>query len=454
MNRRHFLRQISAIGAGAALAQLGMFSARAKAAAGDYKALVCVFLYGGNDGNNTVIPMDTAGYASYAKVRNPSSLGLLQTDLKPLIETGASSALYGLHPALTDLQTLWNAGQMAVLLNTGTLVHPLTKNQYLSPSFAKPLGLFSHLDQQRQWQAAVSTEPSATGWGGRLMDAVASLNTGSTAPSMISTVGNNLFLTSAATHTINIPITSTSFGLSGQDNSNLGVIRSNALHQLLGADRDVNLVNAGQDIVSSALSTSSLLSPILGSNATSASQPFATLTSNIAQQLHAVAKVIEAVNNGSLAASRQVFMVSLGGFDTHTGQLARQSALLSQLGPALKAFNDSMIAIGQSSNVTSFTLSDFARTFKPNTNGGTDHAWGNHHFILGGAVKGQRIYGVMPNLVLGGSDDAGSEGRWIPTTSVDQYSATLATWFGVTPLGLASVLPNLEQFQTTNLGFL
>lgn len=449
MNRRHFLRQVGAIGAGAALAQLGMFSASAQAAAGDYKALVCVFLFGGNDGNNTVVPLDATGYANYYNVRG-TQLGLLQSDLKPLNEAG-SVLRYGLHPALTDLQTLWDAGQMAVLLNTGTLVQPLTHDQYLSPAFAKPLGLFSHLDQQRQWQASVSTAPSATGWGGRLADAVAGLNAGSSVPSMISTGGNSLLLTGAATHAVNIPVSGTSFGLSGLDGTTLGVTRANALRQLLGIDRNVDLVSAGQDIFTSALSTSALLSPVLASNTTTASQPFATLTSSIAQQLHAVAKVIEA--RGSLGASRQIFMVSLGGFDTHTTQLARQSALFAQLGPALKAFNDAMVAIGESTNVTSFTLSDFARTLKPNTGGGSDHAWGNHHVILGGAVKGQRVYGSMPSLVLGGPDDAGSEGRWIPTTSVDQYAATLAAWFGVSPSGLAAVLPNLAQFPTANLGF-
>ncbi len=449
MNRRHFLRQVGAIGASAAMAQLGMFSARAAAATGDYKALVCVFLFGGNDGNNTVIPLDSAGYANYYNVRG-TQLGLQQSVIKPLNEAG-NVLRYGLHPDLTDLQTLWDAGQMAVLLNTGTLVQPLTHDQYLSPGFPKPMSLFSHLDQQRQWQAALSTAPSPTGWGGRLVDEVAALNSASRIPAMISTAGNSLMLTSSAAHAINIPINGTSFGLNGVNNTALSVTRSNALQLLLGIDRDTDLVNAGQTIFTSALTTSALLSPVLSNNTTTASLPFANLTTNISQQLHAVAKVIEA--RSSLGAARQVFMVSLGGFDTHTNQLARQSALFGQLGPALKAFNDAMVAIGESANVTSFTLSDFARTLKPNTGGGSDHAWGNHHFIIGGAVKGQRIYGSMPSLVLAGPDDAGAEGRWIPTTSVDQYAATLATWFGVSPAGLASVIPNLAQFPVSNLGF-
>ncbi len=449
MNRRHFLRQMGAIGASAAMAQLGMFSARAAAATGDYKALVCVFLFGGNDGNNMVIPLDATGYANYYNVRG-TQLGLQQSVIKPLNEAG-NVLRYGLHPDLTDLQTLWDAGQMAVLLNTGTLVQPLTHDQYLSPNFPKPMSLFSHLDQQRQWQAALSTAPSPTGWGGRLVDDVAALNSASRIPAMISTAGNSLMLTSSAAHAINIPINGTSFGLNGTNNTALSVTRSNALQQLLGIDRDTDLVNAGQTIFNSALDTSASLSPILSSNTTTASLPFANLTTNIAQQLHAVAKVIEA--RSSLGAARQVFMVSLGGFDTHTNQLARQSALFAQLGPALKAFNDSMVTIGESANVTSFTLSDFARTLKPNTGGGSDHAWGNHHFIIGGAVKGQRIYGSMPSLVLAGPDDAGAEGRWIPTTSVDQYAATLAAWFGVSPAGLATVIPNLAQFPVSNLGF-
>lgn len=450
MDRRHFLRHASALGAGAALAQLGMLSARAQVVASDYKALVCVFLYGGNDGNNTIVPIDSGGYAAYAGVRGP--IALAQPSLLPLVETDGA-VRYGLHPSLggaTGLQGLWDGGELAIVGNVGTLVEPLTKAQYLSAGAAKPASLFSHIDQQHQWQASLSDSPSQTGWGGRLADQLASLNTGSSVPAMISTSGNNLFVTGRATQALTIP-TSGSFGLRGFDNSTAGVARLAALRALLGADRGADLLDAAQDVMTGALQSSAVLNPILTTTTSPASGYFAGLTSGIAKQLLAVAKVVEA--RASLGARRQVFLVSLGSFDTHTNELTTHETLFGALGTALKAFHDAMGGIGAGSSVTSFTLSDFARTCKPNTNGGTDHAWGNHHFVAGGAVKGRQIYGTWPTLELGGPDDEGAEGRWIPTTAVDQYAATLASWFGVDATGLAAVLPNLKSFAPATLGF-
>lgn len=447
MNRRDFLRHMRGIGAGAALAQLGLLGSRALAAPGDYKALVCIFLTGGNDGNNTIVPIDTAGYANYSAIRG--SLALPQANLVPLPEVGGALR-FGLHPGLTAWQSIWNAGQMAVLLNTGTLLQPLTLAQYQASTSVRPLNLFSHIDQQHQWQTAISDTPSSTGWGGRIADQLAAANAGSSVPTMITTSGNNLFVTGKASRALAVPV-SGSFGLSGTGTSGANLARTNALKQLLGVDKDAQLVDAAQDIVTNALNYSTMLSPLLASNTTPAAVPFATLTSGISKQLLAIAKIIEA--RTTLNATRQIFLVSLDGFDTHTNELNSQANLFGQLGPAVKAFYDAMVAIGENTNVTTFTLSDFSRTFKPNTGGGTDHAWGNNHFIIGGAVHGQRFYGTQPALILGGPDDTSQEGRWIPTTAVDQYAATLATWFGVSPAGLASVLPNLSQFPTANLGF-
>lgn len=447
MNRRDFLRHLGGIGAGAALAQLGLLGSRALAAPGDYKALVCIFLAGGNDGNNTIVPIDTAGYANYAAVRG--SLALPQANLAPLTEAGGALR-FGLHPGLAAWQTIWNAGQMAVLLNAGTLLQPLTLAQYQASTSVRPLNLFSHIDQQRQWQSAISGLPGNTGWGGRIADQLAAVNAGSSVPTMITTSGNNLFVTGQASRTLAVPV-SGSFGLHGTGTSGANLARTTALSQLLGIDKDALLVDATQDIATSALDYSATLGPLLAANTTPAAAPFATLTSNISKQLLAIAKIIEARTAHN--ATRQIFLASLGGFDTHTNQLNTQANLFGQLGPAVKAFYDAMVAIGENANVTTFTLSDFSRTLKPNTNGGTDHAWGNNHFILGGAVHGQRVYGTQPTLSLGGPDDTSKEGRWIPTTAVDQYAATLATWFGVSPAGLASVLPNLSRFATANLGF-
>jgi uncharacterized protein (DUF1501 family) len=447
MNRRDFLRHMGGIGAGAALAQLGLLGSRALAAPGDYKALVCIFLTGGNDGNNTIVPIDTAGYANYSAIRG--TLALPQANLVPLPEVGGALR-FGLHPGLTDWQAIWNAGQMAALLNAGTLLQPLTTAQYQASTSVRPLNLFSHIDQQHQWQTAISDAPSTTGWGGRIADQLAAANAGSSVPTMITTSGNNLFVTGQASRALAVPV-SGSFGLRGTGTSGANLARTNAFTQLLGVDKDALLVDAAQDIVTNALNYSVTLSPLLASNTTPAAAPFATLTSGISKQLLAIAKIIEA--RTTLNATRQIFFASLGSFDTHTNELNTQANLFGQLGPAVKAFYDAMVAIGENANVTTFTLSDFSRTFKPNTGGGTDHAWGNNHFIIGGAVHGQRFYGTQPTLALGGPDDTSQEGRWIPTTAVDQYAATLAAWFGVSPAGLASVLPNLSQFPTANLGF-
>jgi uncharacterized protein (DUF1501 family) len=428
--------------------QLGLLSRRAYALPGDYKALVCLFLAGGNDGNNTLVPVPTTPYTAYAAIRG--ALALPQANLVQLPEIGGA-VNYGLHPGLAGWQAIWNAGHMAVLHNAGTLVQPMTRVQYLASPGNRPESLFSHSDQQAQWQTSISSAPSGSGWGGRLAEAINGLNAGAGVPTMISTAGNSLFLTGGALRALSIPVTG-SFGVRGLDNSAAGTARTNALRQLLGLDREAELVSAAQDIAGSAINNALALDPILASNTGAVVAPFAGLTSNIARQLLAVAKVIEA--RTTLNPTRQIFLVSLGGFDTHANQLGAHANLLGQLGPAVKAFYDAMIAIGENDKVTSFTISDFSRTYKPNTGGGTDHAWGNTHFIIGGAVRGQRFYGTAPIPVLGGGDDTDNEGRWIPTTSVDQYAATLAGWFGVSPASLVNVLPNLSSFATANLGFI
>jgi uncharacterized protein (DUF1501 family) len=448
MKRRTFLTHAGALAGGAALGQLGLIAANA-APADDYKALLCVFLYGGNDANNTIVPLDTAGYASYAATR--SYLALPQAELLPL-EVSAGSPLYGLHPALAGLQSLWAAGNLAVVANVGTLVQPLTKAQYLLTTTTKPESLFSHIDQQHQWQASISsTSSSNSGWGGRLSDQLASLNAGASVPPMISTGGNNLFVTGAASQALVIP-TSGSFGLNGFSSDATDTARLSALQQLLNIDQSDNLVAAAQSVMTGALASSAVLNPILTSTTATLSARFSALTGNFAEQLLAIAKVIEA--RGTLGASRQVFLVTLGSFDTHTDQLKTQQTLLAQLNAGLAAFHGAMSDIGVGANVTSFTLSDFSRNFLPNTGGGTDHAWGSHPFVIGGAVNGGQIYGTMPTLELSGPDDASDLGRWIPTIAVDQFAATLASWFGADSTALASVLPNLAAFSPSNIGFI
>jgi uncharacterized protein (DUF1501 family) len=446
MKRRKFLFHAGALAGTAALGQLGVLASRA-APADDYKALVCIFLAGGNDTNNMVVPVDAVGYANYAQVRGP--LALSQAQLLPLQES-AGVLRYGFHPGLPGLQSLWAAGNLAVVANVGTLVQPLTKTQYLSNSTQKPATLFSHIDQQHEWQTSISTTSSNTGWGGRLSDQFNALNANATVPPMISTGGNNLFVTGAASQALVIP-TSGSFGLSGFSSSGGDAARRSALVSLLGVDRDADLPMAAQDVMSGALSSSATLNPILTATNTTVTQHFAGLTTSFASQLLAIAKVIEA--HSALGAQRQVFLATLGSFDTHTNELDTQQTLFAQLDPALAAFHGAMTAIGAGSNVTSFTLSDFSRTLAPNTGGGSDHAWGSHHMVIGGAVHGGQVYGLMPTLALGGPDDEGGQGRWIPTIAVDQYAATLATWFGADATALKSVLPNLSAFSPSTLSF-
>jgi uncharacterized protein (DUF1501 family) len=448
MQRRAFIAHTGALMGTAALGQLGAFAAHA-ASASDYKALVCIFLYGGNDTNNMIVPLDSAGYANYAQTR--SYLALPQAQLLPL-SVASGNPQYGLHPALPGLQSLWAAGQLAVVANVGTLVQPLTKAQYLSTATVKPESLFSHIDQQHQWQASISsTSSSNSGWGGRLTDQLATLNVNASVPPMISTGGNNLFVTGAASQALVIPI-SGSFGLNGFSNSSADSARRSALEQLLSVDQSINLDQAAQAIMSGALASSAILNPILTTTDPTLSARFGGLTGNFAQQLLAIAKVIEA--RSSLGASRQVFLATLGSFDTHTNQLNQQQTLLAQLDAGLTAFHGAMADIGAGTSVTSFTLSDFSRNFLPNTGGGTDHAWGSHPVVIGDAVKGGQIYGTMPSLELSGPDDASDLGRWIPTIAVDQFAATLATWFGADATALAAVLPNLSAFSTGALGFI
>jgi uncharacterized protein (DUF1501 family) len=448
MQRRTFLRHAGALAGTAALGQLGMFAARAQTAS-DYKALVCIFLYGGNDANNTIVPMDTAGYANYAQTR--SYLALPQAQLLPLA-VSSGTPLFGLHPALPGLQSLWAAGSLAIVANVGTLVEPLTKTQYLSTTSLKPESLFSHIDQQHQWQASISsTSSSNSGWGGRLTDALSSLNATSQIPPMISTGGNNLFVTGAASQALVIP-TSGSFGLSGFSSDAADTARRAALEQLLGVDQGAPLTAAAQTIMTSALSSSAVLNPILKTTDATLAARFTGLTSNFALQMLAIAKVIEA--RATLGASRQVFLATLGSFDTHTDQLNTQQTLLSDLDAGLTAFHGAMADIGAGQSVTTFTLSDFSRNFLPNTGGGTDHAWGSHPMVIGDAVKGGALYGSMPTLELSGPDDASDLGRWIPTIAVDQFAATLASWFGADATALATVLPNLAAFSPTNIGFI
>lgn len=452
LHRRQFLQRGAALGTfGLAhcLPGIGMSAASAQALPG-YRALVCVFLFGGNDGNNMVIPVGATEYAAtYGAIRpDTSGINIPLASLLPV------TTRFGLHPALVELQPLFTGGKLAILANTGPLVEPITdRNQYLQKTKQRPENLFSHSDQQQQWMSSVSQGDIRTGWGGRLSDRLSGANspanTGVIVPMGLSFAGSQMFGNGVSTFPLALP-QSGSFGFSGTTTPSAAAYsaRLTALNTILTQDSAGPLASAAAGSFAAAIGSSGTLNPILTATTSSAIPAFAGLTSSISKQLLQVAKVIEA--RAALGHARDIFIVSEGGFDTHNGQLNTQQTLLRDLSQALNAFYNATVTLGVANSVTSFTLSDFGRTLKPATGSppGSDHAWGNHHFIMGGAVNGNVVYGTFPTLALGAAspDDATNEGRWIPTTSIEQYGGALATWLGASSADLDYIFPNRGRF--------
>jgi uncharacterized protein (DUF1501 family) len=364
---------------------------------------------------------------------------------------GAMREALGLHPTMTGLHGIAQAGKLAVLANVGSMVGPTTKAEYAAYK-NRPDSLFSHSDQQNQWQSAVATEDTNIGWGGRLADVVAPMNAGALMPVITSVAGSTLYVTGNAQSPLTIP-SSGSFGLQGFGTSAAQQARLTALNDLLKLHGEHSLAKTANERTQQAIALSGMVNPIITATNTTVTPLFTTAGNTLAAQLLQVAKLIEA--RATIGLKRQVFFVSIGGFDTHTNQLQAQGDLLQDVSDAMKSFYDATTLLGVANQVTTFTLSDFGRTFKAaaGSNPGSDHAWGNHMLIMGGAVSGG-LYGAMPQLVLGGPDDVSNEGRWLPTTSIDQYAATLAQWFGVPTAQIASVAPNINAFANKNLGFL
>lgn len=448
LNRRDFIRMSCCSAAAAAFlsgaGKFGLVQAYAQSAS-DYKALVCIFLFGGNDGNNVLMPFDNAGFQAYTSSR--PNLALAQSSVLP-ISTTTGNVPYALHPRLTDWQTLFNNKKMAMLANVGTLVAPVTRDQFLKRAKAVPQNLFSHYDQQRQMQTSIPQEIGTSGWGGRIADKLQSLNAPSAFPTITSvTVGNSILTVGVNTRPVTVA-PGQPFGFTHYDSSATSVARAIGAQQLLTLNSGVSLVQAANQEYSDSWTDSKLLYDAMA-GAPSLATTFPS--TYIGNELMQVAKIIQV--RAALGMKRQIFFCAMSGFDTHSNQLADQDALLAQLGPAMGAFYNATEELGVASQVTSFTLSDFGRTLAPASGGGSDHAWGNHHVIMGGAVKGGEVYGTYPTLSLGGPDDSGDEGRWIPTTSLDQYAATLASWFGVADGDLPGIFPNLTNFGTPKLGF-
>ena len=463
ISRRRFLGQSACAGLGltGALSTIGTLRLFNAALAGeglpannDFKALVCLFLYGGNDSNNTLVPRDLSAYEAYARDRG--ILALPRHDLLSINHNGDDGREFGFHPAMAPLQTLFNNGNMAVICNVGTLVAPITKAEYTSGGAAIPPHLFSHNDQQVQWQTSVPDSSRNIGWGGRLADLLQGLNQGSDISMNISIAGANFF--QVGQEVLQYHVTPAgSIGLRQSDATWSPIPELyQASGQMLQRSYGHLFEQEYASIMQRAIANDTLLKGVLA-NVPDYSElfPLSTLPdgglNRVAAQLRMILRLIQA--QSSLGMRRQIFFASLGGFDTHDAQLDDHHALLAELSNATADFHNATAALQRDQEVTLFTASDFNRTY--NSNGkGSDHAWGGHHFVMGGAVNGGALYGRMPVLENSGPDDTGNRGSWIPTISTDEMSATLARWFGVPASSLPMVLPNIGRFENPNLGFM
>src|SRR5581483_8187607 len=350
------------------------------------------------------------------------------------------------HPDLTSLANLFNQGKLTMVANVGTLVAPTTRNDYINGTAAVPINLFSHEDQSVQWMTSVPDRGDIrTGWGGRAADLVASLNSNSRVSLALSIAGTNTF---EVGNTVVPYLISPdgSLGLHGLGESTNDQIRIDGFKRLLALPHNNLFEQVYSDTMSRSIAENEVLSNALAGVSVNTQFP----DTDLGKQLAMVSKLIAARTN--LGMQRQIFFVAVGGYDTHGDQLAAQSGLLQELSGGMNAFYNATVELGVEQSVTTFTASDFGRTL-PTNGGGSDHGWGSHQFVMGGSVIGNRLYGSFPTLAVNGPDDT-EDGRWIPTTSVDEFSATLARWFGVAASDMATVFPNIGRFANPNLGFL
>ena len=474
-NRREFLRRsiASALGGAALYSQLGnlkLVSAATQLAKGgvfsDYKALVCVFLYGGNDATNTIVPYEIGPHGIYAATRpsmavaraDAQSQSLNPLAVQPGLPGGPASDGndYGLHPSMPAMRGLFNSQHAAIIGNVGTLREPITQAEYQNGSKLFPPQLFSHDDQANFWQTSRADDANADGWGGRIADLLHAGNGNTQLPMTMSLAGQSLFQRGG---TIDQYVMSPCSG----DGSSCGVEEIYYLDEYqneLGRDTFNALMAQGTqahmferayaNATRRSIQTYETLGAALSTLPTWAT-PFPT--TSLGQQLRQVANLINL--RGTLDMQRQIFFVGADGYDTHDGQLLGHAAILADLSASMNAFYAATVQMGGTvaQDVTAFTASDFGRTLSTNGDG-TDHGWGGHHFVVGGAVRGGRFYGQMNSLAQNGNPDDAGYGQIIPTTSVDQYAATLASWFGVAGGDLGLLFPNLGNFATPNLGFM
>ena len=469
--RRDWLRMMGSAAGLGALGGAGALLGPRVAQAGDYKALVCIFLVGGNDGFNMLVPTDTSRHTQYLAARG--KLGLPKSSLLPLAGTD-----FGLHPAMASLMPAWAAGHLAPVVNVGPLAAPLTKADYLAAGPDSPLipdSLFSHSDQQHAWESAGAKALARSGWGARAAETLA------TTHPVISLGGNSRFGTGDQAFELALPGPGGVFAAKGLTPDEMKWVanqkRKDAVDAMYAPGQAGTLAEAFAAMQRDAFAMSDRLASLVAQTPGSPGVPPAIdlafaplikgngLVTDLAGQLYQIAKLI--AGRDQLQGNRQLYFAAIRGFDTHAEQVAGQGGtrglhadLLAQVADAMASFHDAMQGLSLGNQVTAFTQSDFGRTFAPNNSHGSDHAWGNIQLVSGGAVLGGDTYGTYPAPVLGGPDDVGVEawekqGRWIPTASVDQYAATLLRWFGATDPQLDTILPGLAAFGAArSLGFM
>jgi uncharacterized protein (DUF1501 family) len=454
-NRREFLRHCCAFGAAgmaAHLSRLGMVTTHAQSSQ-DYKALVCVFMFGGNDGHNLVVPLQSQQYAAYVAARG--ALALPQNQLLPIADL--TQGPFGVHYAMPEIQALYSQGRAAVLANVGMLVQPTSYAQFNTANYPLPLNLRSHSDQVVQMQTGVPNASGSSGWGGRTLDVLTynyGYNATTSFPVAISMERPALFCDGAIVQDVSLRPGN------ALDQNGLNLYPPSAAPARAAAQLQIVSTSSGNDLIDAAnkvMADARALNPLLraAQAGTTFQKPFPS--TDIGEQLQEIARVISL--NAQLNVGRQVFFCSLGGFDTHSGQGYQQWDLLQQVSQALDAFYAATVQLGLADKVTAFTLSDFGRTLQP-SGSGSDHGWGNHHLILGGAVRGGRIYGRYPLMTnytafnASADDYADARGVMLPSASLSQYGATLARWFGASDADLDTIFPTLPSFSARDLGFL
>lgn len=445
LSRRRFLASSALAGAGLTLGHWPVSAAAADLTG--YRALVCVFLFGGNDSFNMVVPRSQAEYDVYAQSRQ--NLAIDQGALLPITPQTPDGAQYGLHPSTPELKTLFDQQNMAIVANMGPLVEPVTKDEILNGTVSLPPQLFSHNDQQDQWHSLSGLLQLGTGWAGRTADLLGAMLPNQALPLNITVTGNSLYQ-------VGDNRTPYAIGTDGAEVYDalepggypFATERRAMFERLLAVNYPDIYTRAVAGVHTDALGLAALVQDTLDNHPPPPGVAFPATP--LGQQLQLVSQLISARDD--LAMSRQIFLVSTGGFDTHDAQVQQQPGLLANVSQCLSAFYDATVTLGVSNQVTAFTASDFGRTLTSNGDG-TDHGWGGHQLAVGGAVQGGDIYGQMPLLQLGGPDDLDA-GRMIPTIAVDQYAATLMSWFGLTATEINQVAPNLSNFATPSLNFI